>query len=170
MVKEPLASRPHMPGYGTLPADQGIGLLPWSWAEERLVRSHDYWLATVTPLGVPHLMPVWAIWHDEKLWFSSANGSRKALNLAGEPRCTLSTDDPLEPVVVQGRAQRIIDSEALETMLAAENEKYGTDYGLDMVDPSSSSVFAQTPEWVFALDSADFTGSPTRFVFEPKAD
>ena len=30
-------------------------------------------------------------------------------------------------------------------MLTTENAKYGTDYGLDMVDPSSSSVFAQTP-------------------------
>src|SRR5580692_10982356 len=170
IVREPIASRPYMPGYGTLGAEEGIGLLPWSWAEERLVRSHDYWLATVTPSGAPHLMPVWAIWHEERLWFSSAKGSRKALNLAGEPRCTLSTEDPLEPIVVQGRARQITDRGALETMLAAENAKYRTDYGLDMVDPSSSSVFAQTPEWVFALDSADFTGSPTRFIFEPRTD
>ena len=74
-----------MPGYGTLPAEQGTGLLPWSWAKERLARSHDYWLATVMPSGAPHLMPVWAVWHDDSLWFSSANGSRKARNLAAEP-------------------------------------------------------------------------------------
>jgi hypothetical protein len=91
IVRTPVASRPYMPGYGTLGAEESIGLLPWSWAEERLVRSHDYWLATVTPSGAPHLMPVWAILHEERLWFSSAKGSRKALNLAGEPRCTLST-------------------------------------------------------------------------------
>ena len=89
-----------MPGYGTLPATEGTGLLPWSWAEERLTRSHDYWLATVTDRGAPHLMPVWAVWDDGKLWFSSANSSRKARNLAAESRCTLSTDNPLEPVVV----------------------------------------------------------------------
>lgn len=71
-----------MPGYGTLPADEGTGLLPWSWAEERLLRSHDFWLATVT----------------------------------------------------------------------------------------ADSVFALLPEWVFALDSSDFTGSPTRFTFSPQTD
>lgn len=70
-----------MPGYGTLPAAQGRGLLPWPWVEE------------------------------------------------------------------------------------AENVKYGTSYGPDMVDPASNSVFALRPEWVFALDSSDFTGSPTRFTF-----
>jgi hypothetical protein len=35
------------------------------------------------------------------------------------------------------------------------------------VDPSSSSVFALRPQSVFALDSGDFTGSPTRFTFDP---
>ena len=75
-----------MPGYGTQPEGEGGGLLPWSWAEERLVRSHDFWLATVTPHGAPHLMPVWAVWHEGQLWFSSSNGSRKARNLGSEPR------------------------------------------------------------------------------------
>jgi nitroimidazol reductase NimA-like FMN-containing flavoprotein (pyridoxamine 5'-phosphate oxidase superfamily) len=165
MMSEPIASRPYMPGYGTLPAGEGSGLLPWSWAEERLARSHDFWLATMTPQGAPHLMPVWAVWYQGKLWFSSSNSSRKARNLAAEPRCTLSTDNPLEPVVVQGRAQRVTDPAALATMLAAENTKYGTSYGMDMVDPASNSVFGLAPEWVFALDSRDFAGSPTRFTF-----
>lgn len=156
-----------MPGYGTLPASAGSGLLPWSWAVERLTRSHDFWLATVTPDGVPHLMPVWAIWHENQLWFSSSNGSRKARNLGAEPRCSLSSDNALEPVVVHGRAQRITAPDPLRVMLAVENAKYGTDYGPEMVDPASNSVFALTPEWVFALDSTDFTGSPTRFIFNP---
>jgi len=157
-----------MPGYGTLPASEGSGLLPWSWAEERLRRSHDFWLATVTSEGAPHLMPVWAVWHERRLWFSSANRSRKARNLGSEPRCTVSTDNPREPVVVQGRAEQVTDRDTLTAMLDAENAKYGTAYGLDMVDPASSSVFSLLPEWVFALDSSDFTGSPTRFTFSPE--
>ena len=161
----PTPGRPHMPGYGIVGPNEGRGLLPWSWAEERLIRSHDFWLATVTPQGAPHLMPVWAVWDQGQLWFSSAGGSRKARNLGAEPRCTLSTDNPLEPVVVQGRARRVTDRAALTAMLAAENAKYRTAYGQEMVDPASNSVFALRPEWVFALDSSDFAGSPTRFTF-----
>ena len=164
-MHEPTATRPYMPGYGTLPATEGTGLLPWSWAVERLARSHDFWLATVTPQGAPHLMPVWAVWDQGALWFSSANGSRKARNLILEPRCSLANDNPLEPVVAHGRAERVTERDALAAMLAAENAKYGTSYGDDMVDPASNSVFALRPEWVFALDSADFAGSPTRFSF-----
>jgi PPOX class probable F420-dependent enzyme len=164
-VTEPRAARPFMPGYGTLPADQGSGVLPWAWAEERLIRARNFWLATVSPAGAPHLMPVWAVWDDGKLWFSSASGSRKARNLAADPRCSLATEDPAEPVVVQGRAHRVTDRAALLAMLEAENSKYGTSYGEEMVDPATNSVFALQPEWAFALDSTDFTGSPTRFTF-----
>jgi PPOX class probable F420-dependent enzyme len=164
-MSEAAASRPHMPGYGTLPAGEGRGLLPWAWAEERLAGSHDYWLATVTPDGAPHLMPIWAVWHAGRLWFSSSNGSRKARNVSREPRCSLSTDNPAEPVVVHGRAQRVTDPGELGAMLAAQNTKYGTSYGPEAVDPASNSVFALRPEWVFALDTSDFAGSPTRFAF-----
>ena len=71
--------------------------------------------------------------------------------------------------MVQGRAERITDRATLVRMLAAENAKYGTDYGTDMIDPALNSVFSLRPEWVFALDSSDFTGSPTRFTFAPQA-
>jgi general stress protein 26 len=162
---EPIPSRPYMPGYGTLPATEGTGVLPWSWALERLIRSHDYWLATVTPEGVPHLMPVWGVWHRDALWFSSANGSRKARNISAQPHCSLSTDNPMEPVVVHGLARRVTDADELSVMLAAENAKYGTSYGPEMVDPEFNSVFALQPEWAFALNSSDFAGSPTRYAF-----
>ena len=155
-----------MPGYGTLAATEGPGLLSWDWAQQRLHRSRNFWLATAAD-GAPHLMPVWAVWHTGQLWFSSSNGSRKARNLAGQPRCSLATSDPLEPVVAAGQARRVTDPDALAAMLAAENAKYGTSYGPEMVDPASNSVLRLRPEWVFALDSRDFTGSPTRFTFGP---
>jgi hypothetical protein len=55
----PRAARPHMTGYG-LPKGRK-GLLPWTWAQRRLARSHNYWLITVRPNRRPHAMPVWGI-------------------------------------------------------------------------------------------------------------
>ena len=158
-------SRPFMPGYGTLGASEGNGLLPWSWAEGRLARSHDYWLATVTPGGRPHVMPVWAVLLDDRLWFSSSVRSRKARNLSNSPFASLTTDDAQGPVIAEGVVERITEVSMLERMLAAENEKYGTDYGMDTLDPSENSCFALTPDRVIGLDSSDFTGSPTRWSF-----
>lgn len=62
-IIRPVASRPYMPGYGTKPATEGSGLLPWEWAEEGLSAARNYWVATVGPDGSPHSTPVWGVWN-----------------------------------------------------------------------------------------------------------
>lgn len=165
MSADPIASRPYMPGYGLRPANEGTGLLPWSWARERLERSHDYWVATTWPGGRPHLMPVWGVWADDAIWFSSSRGSRKARNLAVYPRCVLTTDNAFEPVVVEGDAELHDDLTTIESFVARINKKYQTDYGIDFFDPAHNACFEVQPIWVFGLTEDDFTGSPTRWRF-----
>jgi len=43
---------------------RATGLLRWSWAEQRLKQSHNYWITTVKPDGSPHTMVVWGLWQD----------------------------------------------------------------------------------------------------------
>lgn len=155
-----------MPGYGLRPASEGTGLLPWAWAQERLLTSPEYWLATVRSDGRPHVMPVWAVWMDQALWFSSANGSAKTRNLAADPRCSVATADPKQPVVLEGTATLIAEERDLHRLLDAENAKYGTDYSIEMLDPAHNSAFMIRPVRVVGLDTADFTGSPTRWHFD----
>ncbi|MEY9943130.1 pyridoxamine 5'-phosphate oxidase family protein [Kitasatospora sp. GAS1066B] len=162
---EPSAARPYMPGYGIRPADQGTGLLPWSWAERRLTGSHDYWLCTVRPDGRPHTMPVWGVWLTGALWFSSSRRSRKYRNLAAHPDCAISTDDPHQPVVLDGRAEVLAGQAEIAAFLAALNAKYDTAYGPDFLDPAVNATFRVRPDSVFGLTDADFTGSPTRWTF-----
>jgi len=156
-----------MPGYGIQAANQGPGLLSWAWAEEQLAASHNFWLVTHWPDGRPHAMPVWAIWHAGAVWFSSSKESRKARNLMADPRCVLTTEDAANPVVVEGSAELITLQSDLETLLAIENAKYQTNYGMEMLNPHENSAFRVRPRWVFALQSDDFTGTPTRWTFEP---
>ncbi len=156
-----------MPGYGILGPTEGSGLLPWSWATERLARSHDYWVASVWPDGRPHVMPVWGVWLDDAVWFSSSIRSRKVRNLAADARCVVTTDDALEPVIAEGRAGIVTDQPDIAAFLAASNSKYDTDYGIDFLDPAVNATIRLRPAWVFGLDEADFIGSPTRWRFDP---
>jgi hypothetical protein len=151
------------------PAGKGTGLLPWSWAEERLVASRNYWVVTRWPDGRPHAMPVWGIWHEETFWFSSSKPSRKSKNLSADPRCVVTTEDADNPVVVEGIAELIAGPNDLATLLALENAKYSTDYGIEMLDPVANSAFRVSPLWVFGLQAGDFTGSPTRWDFAPES-
>ena len=155
-----------MPGYGIVGAEEGRGLLPWSWAEERLVASHDYWLATVTPAGRPHVMPVWGVWHERCAWFSASFQSRKTRNLEATPRAVMTTDNALQPVVVDGEVERVDAPTLLEQFTGLVNAKYDTDYPVSFF--TENACFRLSPQWVFSLDEADFVGTPTRWVFNPE--
>lgn len=155
-----------MPGYGIRGPAEGTGLLPWSWAEQQLTSSRNYWLATHRPDGRPHAMPVWAVWHDGGLWFSSSRHSRKARNLAHDPRCVLTTEDAWRPVVIEGMAELLTAMADLELLLSLENAKYDTNYGIEMLNPDENCAWRVRPHWAFALQGDDFTGSPTRWVFD----
>jgi PPOX class probable F420-dependent enzyme len=161
----PTADRPHMPGYGVLPADAGSGLIPWAEAERRLTGSHDYWLATARPDGRPHVMPVWGVWLEGLLWFSSGLRSRKARNLAADGRCSLTTDDARNPVVVEGTADRVTDLGRIAGFVAAVNAKYQAGMTVEFQDPAINGTYAVRPVTVIALTDGDFTGSPTRWRF-----
>ncbi len=102
--EEPKTSRPFMAGYGV--PDSLEGALLWSWAEERIAKSHNYWLTTVTPDGAPHTMLVWGIWLDGAYYFSTSATSRKARNLQHNSNCVVCNENAEEAVIVEGVAHR----------------------------------------------------------------
>ena len=155
-----------MPDYGVLPADEGSGLLPWAWAEHQLITSQNYWLATRWPDGRPHVMPVWAVWDGDTLWFSGGLHSRKVQNLLADPRCSVTTEDPLNPLVIEGLAAKADDDRIKQSFLKLINAKYQTDYQLDFLDPATTAVLLVKPTWAFGLRHDDFTGSPTRWQLD----
>src|SRR5262245_21909451 len=76
----PRASRPRMPeGYGVPAGDEG--LLPWSFARERLESAPNYWIGSTGPDGRPHAMPVWGAWVEGALYFGTSPQTRTGRNL-----------------------------------------------------------------------------------------
>lgn len=150
-----------MPGYGLLGADEGPGLLPWSWAAERLSESHCYWLSTSSESGRPHCMPIWAVWQDEALYFSTGGSTRKARNLAHDGRCVVATENPLEAVIVEGRCEIVVAEAHLEGVQPAYVAKYGTAF------PADSLVGRVEPTRVFGFIEApsQFSATATRWIF-----
>jgi hypothetical protein len=165
MASDPRASRPHMPEYGLAPDDAGEGLLPWSWAVERLERNRNYWLATVRADGRPHAMPVWAVWLDGALLFSTAAGSRKARNLVHTRHCVITTEHADEAVIVEALAERVHEPARLSRLRPVYEAKYGAGY------PPDSAIYALQPATVFAfIERADaFPKTATRWSFASMA-
>ncbi len=147
-----------MPGYG-MPAG-AKGLLPWTWAEERLRTSHNYYVMTVRPDGTPHAMPVWGIWVDGRFYFSTGAKSRKARNLAANASCVICTENAAEAVVLEGTAAPMEDA----ARLGAIAPDYARKYKSFTLDPKMGPIFEVVPKVVFGLREKTFK-STTRWTF-----
>jgi len=156
----PRASRPDIPGYGIVGEYEGRGLLPWSWARQRLERGWNYWLVTVRPGGRPHMMPVWGVWWQDAFWFSTGDKTVKARNLAANPRCVVAPDNFREAVVLEGAAEWVAASDSLQPLWAAYKKKYKWEV-------KGSGFFAVRPRTAFGLIEKGklFTKTATRWRF-----
>lgn len=74
----------------------------WSFAEERLSKSHNYWICSPRPDVRPHSTPVWSIWLDEAFYFSTDPASRKGQNLKANSAVSVHVESGDEPVILGG--------------------------------------------------------------------
>ncbi len=148
-----------MPGYGMPNGTKG--LLPWTWAEQRLTRSHNYWLTTSRPDARPHTMIVWGIWVEGCFYFSTGAGSRKAKNLASRRQCIVCTEKAAEAVIVEGEASTVSDADLLKRI----SPFYAKKYKPWKLDPTMGPIFQVQPKTIFGLREKTFKAA-TRWLFD----
>ena len=141
-----------MPDYGV--DTPSWAPLPWSWAAERLTANRNFWVVTVSPGGRPHALPVWGVWDDDegRFAFSCGPRSRKARDLAANPRMAVAIDDTVECVSLEGRGAAV----AAEARLAQWIERYLAKYrpmapALDAGFIRQNVVVEFEPERAFAV-------------------
>jgi general stress protein 26 len=165
----PRSERPQMSDYG-VPSDLD-GVLPWAWAEERLVANGNYWVVTADASGRPHSMPVWGIWvpTDQAFRFSCASSARKVRNISANPQVCVTTESTAECVSVEGRAALLTDSELLAESARIYCEKYWPpEKREEMADFfTSHAVFEVLPERAFGIieTEEEFGPRATRWVW-----
>jgi hypothetical protein len=147
---------------------------PWSEARARLDGAEVYWLTTVRPGGQPHVTPLIAVWVNEALWFCTGAEERKALNLAGNAHCVLTTGENTLgeglDVVVEGEAERVREDAVLRRVAGAYETKYGGDWHFDVRDglfhhaAGTALVFRVRPATAFGFRKGG-TFAQTRYRF-----
>ena len=84
-------------------------------------------LATVLPDGSPHSIPVWAILEEGRIAFFTQSTSRKARNIATDPRVALSLVDDSNPYrngQVRGRVVETVDGDAALEIIDRISQHY----------------------------------------------
>ena len=146
------------------------GVLPWTWAEERLAGSRNYWISTADASGRPHSMPVWGVWLPalDRFWFSCSPSARKARNLRANPRVVVAPADTVEVVSLEGTAAPASTDEQAEGV-EAYWQKYGAEMGMERAAVveflTAHAAFAVTPERAFGIieRAEEFSQRATRW-------
>lgn len=161
-MREPRATAPLIPASYGVPTDGSGGeLRPWADAVERLVTSRTYWICTTRRDGRPHVSPVWGVWLDDALWFSTSRASVKARNLARDPRVAVHLESGDDVVILEGEAEDVRDAEARARFSSAYEPKYAL-----RPDPAAdSAVVRLLPRVAQTWDERDYPGTATRWVF-----
>ncbi len=151
---------------------------PTPWPDARLVLSDApiSWISTVRPDGRPHVTPINSVWFDGALYFCTGPTERKAMNLAANTGCVLTTgtnafDHGLD-VVVEADAMPVCDEARLHQIAEAYEAKYGSDWHFDVRDGNFHSedggtalVFELAPVTVFGFSKGE-PFSQTRWRFD----
>ena len=108
-------------------------------------------LATVLPSGAPHSVPVWTGIEDGRIAFFTQPQSRKARNLARDPRVAISITDhehPYRMAQVRGRVVETLEGEpALEAI-----DRLAVKYTGQPFPMRSGVVFLIEPEKVQQME------------------
>lgn len=154
----------------------GAASTPWSAVTEALELAEIYWISTVRPDGRPHVTPLIAHWLDDALHFTTGAEERKALNLAANPACIMTTgcnalNEGLD-IVVEGNASRNQDDATLQRLANLYQTKYGWSFTVQdgtLTDGDHPAlVFTLTPSTIFAFNKGE-PFAQTRWQLSPGA-
>ncbi len=159
---------PHVsPTYGLKARDK---YLPFSHAETRLAKSHNYWICTARPDGRPHSIPVWGFWIDGALYFGTARDSRKSHNLSHNPAISIHLESGDDVVILEGTATEVDpkDKPTFKKLDAASRAKYN----MPLAAPpgGDSVVYRVRPRVVLAWTEKDFPNNATRWQLDAGAE
>ncbi len=102
----------------------------WRAIEGRLGREMTIWLATVRYDGRPHLVPLWYIWLDGKLYFATGSDTQKFANMYHNQAVSLSLPDPISVVIIEGEAH-VADRATIDVLADYFYHKYEWDFRYD---------------------------------------
>jgi len=163
-MSDPVAERPHAPGYEV--PETADGLLPFGWARQRLEAATTWWVASVRPDRTPHVMPVWGAWVDDRAYLLGQLSARWARNLAANPACVIHIQQGEDVVIVEGQARLLTapDEVVLERCRRGF-AKYQASHG-NTVDATAwvgKGFWEVTPRVVFGF--SDYVTDATRWRF-----
>ena len=140
----------------------------WPEVAARLAAARNYWLNTASPDGAPHAAPVWGAVLDHTLYLYSERRTRKARNLAADPRLVIHLESGDDVLIVRGTAADLGHPAQVPAVVAALAAKYTSPADrqyLPDADPAFNVVYAVRPQSAMTWRLPDYEASWRRWTY-----
>lgn len=97
----------------------------------RLEMPTTIWLASVRSDGRPHLIPIWFVWYEGKIWIATGRSSQKHRNIQHDPRVCVALEDGNNPLVIEGSAAAYLDDATRDALAPHFVAKFSWDFRSD---------------------------------------
>jgi hypothetical protein len=138
--------------------------IPWSRAVDQLDKLEPRggsggptcWLTTTRTDGRPHVAGVVGFWTDDTLYFVSGPTTRKAQNIARDPRCSFAISLPDLDLVLDGMAARVTDAQILNRVAEGFADRgWPLEVTGEVVNAPFAAPTAPDPPWNLYAFSPD---------------
>ncbi len=102
----------------------------WRAIEGRLGREHTIWMATVRKDGRPHLVPLWFVWLEDRLYIATTPNTQKFTNMVHNQMVSLSLPDTENVLLIEGEAH-VADHQTVDILADYFYDKYEWDFRYD---------------------------------------
>ncbi|MGH4031635.1 pyridoxamine 5'-phosphate oxidase family protein [Actinomycetota bacterium Odt1-20B] len=94
---------------------------------KRLREELDIWVASADAEGVPCLVPLWFVWHDDALWLATRPTNPTGRNLASGGRTRLALGHTRDVVLIDGTVDTFPSAEVPTPAAEAFRDRTGWD-------------------------------------------
>lgn len=147
-----------VPGY-KMP-ESAEHLLDWQFVVDQMTHAQYYWIASVNRKSAPHVVPVWGIWFENRVYFDGSPQTGWARNLQANGQIAVHLPSGEQVVVVEGYAKTLADDELNAAEWALIDGIYQKKYNVQ----TGSPYWYVDPTKVIAWDGGDLL-TMTRWIF-----
>lgn len=147
-----------VPGYAMPEAPEH--LLTWEFVDAQMQAAEFYWISAVNRNNGPHVVPLWGLWHENRIHFDGSPQTGWAKSLRRNPQIAVHLPDANKVVIVYGRARILEDDELSEGGWNALDSAYQSKYNVQ----EGSPYWFVEPTKVLAWDGGNLH-TMTRWIF-----
>lgn len=97
----------------------------------RLEKERNIWFCSVRRDGRPHLIPIWYVWHDGRVWICTPAGTQKHVNILANPAVSVALESGDSPCILEGTAEARPDQAAIDALRPLFKSKFDWDFVTD---------------------------------------